>query len=174
MTSNFENFNREKAQDKIDNNLDDTELDYFELLSAYIDNELNPQDRQRVEYWLDNEPEIKHIYRQLLQLQSQIQNISPPAADIPADLIVNGVFDRIESQQRQRKTLIWGAGAIAATIVALVSGSISGFNNSLKLANSTKNPNTEPVMVAVALNKPAVKIPKAAVASPQNKVMNNE
>jgi anti-sigma factor RsiW len=165
MTSNFDNFNRERAKN---NHLDDTEPDYFELLSAYIDNELNPQERKRVEYWLDNEPEIKHIYHQLLQLQSQIQNISHPAADIPVDLVIDRVFDRIESQQRQRKTLIWGAGAIAATLVALVSGSIPGFNNSLKLANSTKNPNTDSVMVAVALNKPAVKIPKAAVSTPQN------
>jgi anti-sigma factor RsiW len=171
MTSNFDNFNREIANN---NNLDDTEPDYFELLSAYIDNELNPQDRKRVEYWLDNEPEIKHIYHQLLQLQSQIQNISPPAADIPVDLIVNGVFDRIDRHQRQRKTLMWGAGAIAATLVALVSGSLPGINNSLKLADFNNNSQNDRVMVAVALNKPAVKIPKAAVATPRDRVMSNE
>lgn len=169
MTSNFEDFNNDRSNESISANIDNTELDYFELLSAYIDDELIPSERNLVEYWLDNDPEIKQIYHQLLQLQSQIQNLSIPEAEISVNRLSEGVFQRVDRQQRLRKNLIWGAGAIAAAFVAFGSGLIPGFNvPALKLANSSQNNISEPLMVAVAVNKPAVKIPKAAVASPQN------
>jgi anti-sigma factor RsiW len=169
MTSNFEDFNNERSIESISANIDNTAPDYFELLSAYIDDELTPPERNRVDLWLDNDPEIKQIYHQLLQLQSQIQNLSVPEADISVDSIAIEVFAKIDNRRRQRKHLIWGTGAIAATILAFGSGLIPGLNvPALKLANFSNSDRSEPLMVAVAVNKPAVKIPKAAVASPKN------
>ncbi|MDJ0898325.1 MAG: hypothetical protein QNJ55_05895 [Xenococcus sp. MO_188.B8] len=150
----------------------DTEDDCFELLSAYIDGEATSAERQQVQQLLDNDPEIKKIYIQLIKLQSEMQSLDVPISqDISPEVISQQVFAEVKRSRNQRKLCLWGGGVIAATIIAAISGVIPGFNyHSLKLAvkspaSQIKETMSEPVMVAVTLNQPTVTIPKAAIST---------
>lgn len=167
MTSNYDKYS------EYDSPLDDgedAEARCFELLSAYIDGEATVAERQQVQQWLDNDPQIKQTYLQLLQLQNQMQNLSvPPQETVSADILAQQVFNRIDTRDR-KKAVIWG-GAIAATVVATVSSLLPIPYPSLRMAQNPLNKISKPMMVAVSLNKPAVVIPKAAVSAPErNKI----
>ena len=163
MSSNYDDF---LEYPQLNGN--NSQPDPFELLSAYIDNEVTPQERQQVQQWLDNDPEIKQLYLQLLNLQSGIQGLSVPSPPtITSDKLSENVFATIDKTRNRKKLLVWGGGAVAATIIATISGFFPGSNSpSLRLADSVNQETPqEPVLVAVTLNQPAIKIPKAAVAS---------
>lgn len=49
--------------------------DRYEWLSAYIDDELVPHDRQRVEEWLATDPDYQLCYRRLIQMQQGFQGL---------------------------------------------------------------------------------------------------
>jgi anti-sigma factor RsiW len=160
MTSNFDDCKQNQAA-KIENSeTADLTLDCFELLSAYIDGELSPSEKHQVQTWLDQDPKIKHLYTQLLVLQGQIQHSVVPPSKHSVTEITTGVFQSIE-RRRRRCQLIWGSGAIAVSALAIISG-ISPF--SLKTAE-IKTPANSPspaVMLAVAINKPAIDLPNTA------------
>lgn len=164
MTSYNDKFSE---YDSPSNDLEDAEAHRFELLSAYIDGEATVAERKQVQQWLDNDPEIKQTYLQLLQLQERMQNLSVPSqATISTDILTERVFNQIDRTRNRKKAIIWG-GAIAATVVATVSSLIPLPTSSLRMAkDSIQNQVSKPMMVAVSLNKPAVVIPKAAVAAP--------
>ncbi len=165
MTSRYDDF-AEYRQPNLE--LQDTEDDCFELLSAYIDGEASSVECQRVQQLLDNDPEIKKIYLQLLKLQGRMQNSAVPIAqDISPDSLSQKVFAEVERSNRQRKLLFWGGSIITSTIIAAISGMVPNFNSpSLKLAESPLEETVPPsVMVAVTLNQPTVTIPKAAISA---------
>ena len=164
MTSYNDKFSE---YDSPSNDLEDAEAHRFELLSAYIDGEATVAERKQVQQWLDNDPEIKQTYLQLLQLQERMQNLSVPSqATISTDILTERVFNQIDRTRNRKKAIIWG-GAIAATVVATVSSLIPLPTSSLRMAkDSIQNQVSKPMMVAVSLNKPAIVIPKAAVAAP--------
>ncbi|MEM9769414.1 MAG: zf-HC2 domain-containing protein, partial [Cyanobacteria bacterium P01_D01_bin.71] len=56
--------------------LDATKRDRFELLSAYLDGEVSPDERRLVATWLDKDPEAQCLYRRLLQLRQGFQGLS--------------------------------------------------------------------------------------------------
>ena len=156
MTSNFEDLDRSKPLE----NFERTEvIDRFELLSAYIDGELSASDRNRVQGWLDEDPQFRQLHRRLLALQAQIQHSQAPSEERSTAEITAGVFASIDRHRNRRKT-IWIGGAIAASLLAVASF-IPGNSPQLRMAErdkSTKDNST--VMLAVALNKPAIDIPK--------------
>lgn len=135
--------------------------DYFELLSAYIDGELSPKEKNQVQRLLDRDPKIKNLYTQLLTLQGQMQSSPAPPGDKSVAEITAGVFQSIE-HRRHRRRLLWGGSAIAASILAGITGLIPGIAPELRMAeNQDYGDKTQPVMLAVAVNKPAIDIPKA-------------
>ena len=164
MTSNYDDFFQD---DLLLNDAEDAEARCFELLSAYIDGEATVEERKQVQQWLDNDPEIKNTYLQLLQLQGEMQNLTvPPQETVSADILTQQVFNRIDRTRNRKRAAIWG-GAIAATVVATVSSLIPLPTSSLRIAkDSIQNRVSRPMMVAVSLNKPTVVIPKAAVSTP--------
>lgn len=192
MTSNYDDFNLNQKFDQIqknalireqnlpdldDNALCDQELDCFELLSAYLDGEVTVTERQQVQYWLDNDPKIKKLYLQLSSLHHGIQNIPAPTKTISAPKLSERVFETIDRTGRKRKISIWGGGAIAALILATISNLFTGVGNSptFRLAE-TSEPEiavSPKVMVAVAVNKPAVRIPKAAISVTEEELLEN-
>ncbi|MDJ0531090.1 MAG: zf-HC2 domain-containing protein [Xenococcaceae cyanobacterium MO_207.B15] len=163
MTSNYDDFHEYS-------NINDSEPDHFELLSAYIDDEVTPQERKQVQEWLDNDPSIKQLYLQLLSLQTGMQSLSVPSPpEISAEILSENVFATIDRTRNRKKLLLWSGGAIAATIVATVSGLFPGVNSpSLRLAESVNQETAEEetVLVAITLHQPAIKIPKPAGDSP--------
>ena len=191
MTSNYDdlNLNQTFAPDRRDfmmpqediSNLDDNEmgnanLDCFELLSAYLDGEATVEERRQVQTWLDNDPEIKKMYIQLSRLHHGIQNLPAPEAVASSTELSARVFQSIDRTQRKRKVVIWGGGAIAALVLATISNLFTGSGNvpALRLAESPEQKTvSSPVMVAVAVNKPTVIIPKAAVSSQSQQFLEN-
>jgi anti-sigma factor RsiW len=61
--------------------------DRYEWLSAYLDNELAPAERQVVEQWLATDPQCQADYRRLLQMQQGFEFLRsqalPPVAQSP-------------------------------------------------------------------------------------------
>lgn len=166
MTSDFDRDRIYDFEEKTGND----NLDCFELLSAYLDDELTPAERNQVQHRLDNEPDVRKMYAQLLQLQSIMQNSSAPSSELSVEDVSHRVLQKLDRSQRRRKIAAWGGGAIAATLIATVSGIVLGTNTpALRMVKSPFNTETfsEPIMLAVAVDKPAVKIPKAAIATPQ-------
>ncbi len=164
MTSRYDDF-AEYRQPNLD--LQDTESDCFELLSAYIDGEASAAECQQVQQLLDNDPEVKKIYLQLLRLQGEMRSLTAPIPqEISPEILAQNVFAEVERSHRHRKLLLWGGGVIASTIIAAISGIVPGFNSpSLRLADSQiEEPLPATVMVAVTLNQPTVTIPKAAIS----------
>ena len=160
MTSKFNSFEHDRFAE---NPREERELptDCFELLSAYIDGELSPTERNQVQSWLDQDPKIKNLYTQLLALQGSMQlSIAPPTSKSVAE-ITTGVFQSID-RRRQRRLVLTGS-AIAASILATITALIPGINPAgLRIAERENSGDTvsDPIMLAVAVNKPAINIPK--------------
>lgn len=177
MTSNFEGFDHDRQINGKNKNTDNLPSDCFELLSAYIDNELTPSERDKVQGWLDQEPKIKNIYTRLLTLQGQMRNSLAPPSEKSVTELSTGVFQKIDRTRVNQRRLIWACSAIAATFLAAISGIIPGIgSSSLKMADSSRSDlaMSDSIMVAVAVNQPAIKIPKAAIGySKQIKVSDN-
>ena len=160
MTSKFDSFEHDKFAE---NPREEKELptDCFELLSAYIDGELSPTERNQVQCWLDQDPKIKNLYTQLLALQGNMQlSIAPPTSKSVAE-ITTGVFQSID-RRRQRRLVLTGS-AIAAAILTTISALSPGITPSgLRVAERENSGDivSDSMMLAVAVNKPAINIPK--------------
>ena len=156
----FEDFDRDRSAK--DSEAADS-IDRFELISAYLDGELSPTEKTQVQTWLDRDPELKAVYTSMLTLQGQMQNLPAPPSTSSAEEIAAKVFQSVDRRQRQRRLLMVGS-AIAASVLAGVGGLIPGIgSNSLKMASPNLQENQpDTVMLAVALNKPAINIPKSA------------
>jgi anti-sigma factor RsiW len=128
----------------------------FELLSAYLDGEVTPSERQQVEALLANDSAFQHQYRQMQQIHHALPRMMVPSSQSAQDLSA-GVFGKID-RQRNRKLSWMGGGALAATLVATLAGigGLFGDNNpQLQFANKLKTP--APLMVA--LNDPILAMP---------------
>jgi len=170
MNSKHNNFN---SPDPYFSELEelDADMDYFVILSAYIDGEASVDECQQVQTWLDQDPEIKKVYCQLLSLQGGMQNLAIPSQDVAFELNTSEqVFARLDRSRNMRRIFI-GTGAIAATVVGVLVNIIPNpLTPSLRLAeNNGFDTNTsQPFEVAVSLNEPTVIIPKTAISNFDN------
>ncbi|MEM6610881.1 MAG: zf-HC2 domain-containing protein [Cyanobacteria bacterium P01_C01_bin.72] len=159
MTPQFENFEHHNSQFNSEHLDSMTDRD-FELISAYIDGELSPAERKQVQHWLDQDPQVKSLYTQLLRLQGQMQNLPAPAESESTAQITAQVFQTVDSQRRRRR-LIFSGSAIAASLLTAIS--LFPGANSWRFAQSpsVNQSEADTVMLAVALNTPAINIPKS-------------
>lgn len=162
MTSKFEDFEQDQSVGSLNSELADP-TDSFELLSAYLDGELSPTQRHQVQTWIDQDLQVKALYTQLLTLQSQIQALKAPSDQKTAGEIAEQVFQTVENRRRQRRLRL-GFGVIAASCLATITSLLPGAIPRFQVAQSFDPSESEapPVMLAVALNKPAIDIPKVA------------
>ena len=163
MTSKFDSF---EPDEFANSDWEETEIpaDCFELLSAYIDEELSTAERTQVQYWLDHDPKIKTLYTQLLLLQGNMhmQLATAPPSSKSVTEITAGVFQSI-ARRRQRR-LVFTGSAIAATILATITALVPGITpTGLRVANRDNSDTlvSPQIMLAVAVNEPAINIPKA-------------
>jgi anti-sigma factor RsiW len=151
--------------------------DRFELLSAYLDSEVTAAERRQVEDWLACDIEVQRLYARLLSLRSGWQNMPVPTQQ-PVEQTVEKVFARLE--RRPKLAVLWGgAAAVAAMLIAAVSGVLPGQQSLFpqQAANTSKPPVSsvgaaapkEPGLI-IALNDPLVPIPKPS-AAPRDKSM---
>ena len=164
MTSKFEDFEHDKLAPIPD---EATELppDCFELLSAYIDGETTATQKHQVQTWLDGDPQVKRLYTQLLALQSQMQHSVAPPCEKSVTKITSEVFQSIDNSHRRQRRLILSGTAIAASVVAGITGVVSGYaplRVRMAVRENPTNLNAPTETLAIALNKPAINIPKTA------------
>ena len=155
--------------------------DRFELLSAYLDGEVTATERRQVEEWLANDPTTKRLYSRLLMMQQSFQAMPVPAAEQSAEELATKVLQRVERKPKQ--TWIWGGGAIAALLIAVVSG-VGGGRQLFgpQFARSPVPAESDGLIVALneplveivnpndlmlGVNAPIMDIPKVGVATPQ-------
>ena len=133
--------------------------DYFQLLSAYLDDQVTTAERRQVEDWLANDPEIQRLYTQLLKLHQGFQTLPPPPEE-PVELMLKQVFSRLD--RSSPRAMVWVGAAIAVLVGTLLSIPKTQSTQIATLPASTAV-STKPLMVI--LNTPVVEIPKAAVVT---------
>jgi hypothetical protein len=194
MNGNFES-DKNQNQQGVGDSLAETEVnnnyaqgnvttmmrDRFELLSAYLDGEVTAAERRQVEDWLTNDPTTKRLYSRLLMMQQSFQAMPVPAAEQSAEELATKVLQRVE--RKTKRNLVWRGGAIAALLVAVVSG-VGGGRQLFapQFARSPVPAESDGLIVALneplveivnpndlmlGVNAPIVDIPKVGVASPQ-------
>ena len=142
--------------------LDVTKRSRFELLSAYLDGEVTPDEYRMVKSWLTDDPGVQRLYQRLLSLRRGLQALPTPHADISVEQTVESVMFRLS--KRFRLTLLAGAGTAAALLLAGLSGLFEGQPGLLELAGSKQlNPESGDVL-ELALDQPAIEIPQAPMA----------
>jgi anti-sigma factor RsiW len=123
----------------------------FELLSAYIDNQVTPSERKQVQEWLDSDREFKRSYLHLLHIAQSIKNI-PVAATIPSEELSSRVFAKIDNQRQNKQFRIGLSLSVLAVLGCLL------YIPRHFTANSTTS---EGESLAIALNRPLIRLPQA-------------
>lgn len=162
--------------------LDVLKRDRFELLSAYLDGEVTPAERQQVEIWLATDSETQRLYQRLLTLQSGFQGMPAIAPTMTANRLASQVIAKAH-QRRPRLLLVWGSvgAAIAAAVVGVVTNTLPGNSPMPQLAVTTSaslEPSPSPIEptlpenlqglgLMLSLDRPPVEIPNAMVVEYQ-------
>jgi anti-sigma factor RsiW len=156
--------------------MDMVKRDRFELLSAYLDGEVTAAERKQVETWLAEDACVQRLYARLLKLRQGLHTLPVPTQQ-PIDKTVEQVMARLH--RRSRFGWLLGGAAVAACVIGSVTGIIpSGDSRTLQFAQQRLEPKpttaTQPAIpvspLMVAVNNPVIEIPKAAVASPEKPV----
>lgn len=170
MTSDFNNRKdsgqRCPANAQVSKEMDILQRDRFELLSAYLDSEVTADERKQVQEWLKSDPKMQCLYTRLVKLRQGLQTLPVPESEQSAQQAVNQVFGRI-NRRRSQRVAAWGGAAIAALFVGALSGILPGNHSLTPQLAKAPIPETAAEPLMVALNHPAVEIPKAAVAAPE-------
>lgn len=136
--------------------LDATKRDRFELLSAYLDGEVTPEERQQVLCWLKQDDGARTLYNRLLTLRQGLRTQSVSSACDPEETIA-GVFHGLN--HRLRMVTMAGLGVAAIGVINLLSGGAGVGNSSWRMAT-----NAHPESLKIALDRPAFPIPEASPA----------
>ncbi|MGD1852438.1 MAG: anti-sigma factor family protein [Cyanophyceae cyanobacterium] len=92
-------------------------FEQFELVSAYLDNEVTAEERLQVERWLAADPKIQALYVDLGGIGESLKQAPVPIA-CSAEETLAGVMGRV--QKRQVKRRIWSGSVIAAGLAVAV------------------------------------------------------
>ncbi|MBW4483090.1 MAG: zf-HC2 domain-containing protein [Tildeniella torsiva UHER 1998/13D] len=136
--------------------LDAIKRDRFELLSAYLDGEVTPEERQKVLCWLQQDDGARVLYNRLLALRQGLRTQSV-SSDCDAEATLVGVFHCLN--RRLRLVAMAGLGVAAIGVVNLLSGGAGTGHSSWRMATSTP-----PEALQIALDRPAFPIPEASSA----------
>lgn len=150
--------------------IDSQKRDRFELLSAYLDGEVSAAERKQVQYWLDTDPKVQQLHRRLLKLRQGLRTLPVPSEQ-PVEKLQDNVFT-IYNRRRLKKVSVWGGSAIAALVIGAVSVFSPGNFSLVPNIASSPEKQTESESAAIlevepltiAINQPAVAIPKSAVS----------
>jgi anti-sigma factor RsiW len=144
--------------------LDVVKRDRFELLSAYLDGEVTPEERRWVSSWLQTDPEAQCLYRRLLMLRNGFQRLPIQPSTEAAEVTVNSVMHRLHS--RSQVAYLAGSSAIAAVFLGVLSNLIGPQSSMLQLADiSLPSGASQSPSLSIAVDRPVIEIPKAAMVS---------
>ncbi|MEA5452912.1 zf-HC2 domain-containing protein [Leptolyngbya sp. CCNP1308] len=137
--------------------LDATKRDRFELLSAYLDGEVTPEERQQVLCWLQQDDSARALYNRLLTLRQGLRT-QRGSSDCDAEATLVGVFHCLN--RRLKLVTMAGLGVAAIGVINLLSGGAGAGSSSWRMATSTR-----PEALQIALDRPAFPIPEASSAT---------
>ncbi|HIK46903.1 MAG TPA: zf-HC2 domain-containing protein [Leptolyngbyaceae cyanobacterium M65_K2018_010] len=134
--------------------------DRFELLSAFLDGEVTPEERTLVQSWLSTDPTAKGLYNRLMTLRNGLRRDAGfPCCD--AEVTLACVFQGLN--RRFRMVSMASIGVIAIGAIQLLSGQgRSGYTPRPSMAESAP----PPPALQIALDQPAFPIPTLPVAAP--------
>ncbi|NER78651.1 MAG: zf-HC2 domain-containing protein [Leptolyngbya sp. SIO1D8] len=143
--------------------LDVTKRDRFELLSAYLDGEVSPEERRLVMTWLADDPNIQSLYSRLLQLRQGFQGIcqtgwESDASERTATAVIH------ELNHRFRLTCMAGLTAAAVAFISVFSGALNQPMGRFSIVQ-TSAPASPRDSLEIALDQPPILIPKSAVSA---------
>ncbi len=98
----------------------------FELLSAYLDDEVTDQERALVEGWLATDPIIRQAFQNLGGLSRSISQVPIPQS-ATVEQTVRAVMARIDRRHRRMHWL--GGSAIAAAMTAAIASVSTGHHD---------------------------------------------
>ncbi|MBW4462498.1 MAG: hypothetical protein KME47_20000 [Nodosilinea sp. WJT8-NPBG4] len=136
--------------------LDAIKRDRFELISAYLDGEVTPQERQQVLCWLQQDDGTRTLYNRLLILRQGLRTQNCPSDCDPEETIA-GVFHGLN--HRLRLVTMAGLGVAAIGVINLLSGGVGAGNSSWRMATTA-----QPEALKIALDRPAFPIPETSPA----------
>lgn len=135
----------------------------YGLLSAYIDGEATPEERKLVNQRLDHDREFKKLYLQMLQVRQKFQAMPVPTSEASVGETVQRFFWLLD--RRRLRALSVGGSAIAAVFLAAIAGIVPGTSLAPQLSKTLGHQDGSEEL-AIALNRPIVMIPKAAISPP--------
>jgi Putative zinc-finger len=147
------------------------EFEQFELLSAYLDGEVSAAERKQVEAWLDQDPNLRRTYQQLLTLQNGLKVMPTAIASMQPEQLAKNVLTCVD--RRSRRLWVWGGiGAAAAVAMGSISALLTGPNWDMQTAQnlmqgsptftvpSVSTLHSDPnATLMIALERPPVEIP---------------
>ncbi len=149
--------------------------DYSELLSAYLDNELDAAERTRVEALLDREPAAVRLLSELRETHEMLQNL--PEVSAPPGLLED-VMARVERQallgeqndepQKTPVRIRWGPIRAAAAVIVIVGGAGAWMMyQSAKMEKRIAYVQITPLEKRSAPESPAVDVPEKKASAPR-------
>lgn len=153
---NAEASDRGTSERPCDQGLDVTKRDRFELLSAYIDSEVTPEERQQVLCWLEHDASARCLYDRLLLLRQGMRSQAcPPTCD--AETTIDNVFCSLNRRLRMAAMASVGVAAVGA--INLLSGGTGPGYSPWQTASEAR-----PEALQIALDEPAFPIPEVAAS----------
>jgi len=119
----------------------------FELLSAYLDGEVNLAERQQVQKWLDTEPQFKELYLSLLRLEREIEQLPIATSALAANQVAQQVFAQIAQENRRYRWLFGTGLLLTALLAAMVSPGLWKMLNPPEMHMAQNLNLTEPLVV---------------------------
>lgn len=126
----------------------------FELLSAYIDNELSSIEKSQVEKWLKDDFNYRKHYQQLLQVKRLLLDLPTPAS-ISTECIIDKVITKV-SRRSQRKL------ALGTAIVAVVIATFGSIATTYRWKVADQSANQEEQLI-LAMEEPIIPMPTALI-----------
>ena len=99
--------------------LDVTKRDRFELLSAYLDGEVTPDESRLVAQWLSEDAETQCLYRRLLTLRQAMRSMPIVATSASPATMVELPTSQISSRLTQRIRTVSLAAACTVAMVLI-------------------------------------------------------
>ncbi len=150
----------------------------FELLSAYLDEEVTAEERKQVEDWLATDPEFQALYLNLCRLQYGLRSIPTPHSSIPVEQTVDQVIARAS---RKPHFILWGGVGVAAAVIGVITSLLSGEigliprmaqdpiqtdgNTNAAIVTPSLADAMDPSELMIALDQPPVDVPIATSIS---------
>lgn len=136
----------------------------FEWLSAYLDQELSPEEAKKVEQWLKQDDQARQTYQNLLQLRYRLREIPIPPSRLSPDELTHAATTKAQ-RQKLKQYFLWTGGAVTALCLAIVTGALSTDKVSFPRWAGSNERQMASQSLMIALDQPVMEIPEDASSS---------